>query len=367
MSRDILYDSLVRPLLFNSDPEDVHHFAQTAMKALAPVLPALSLGYKKDDLAVSTLGSRFSNPIGLAAGFDKNASLIEQLPHFGFSFVEIGSVCAQPHGGNDKPRLFRLPEDSGLINRLGLNGLGVEVVATRLERLEDCKIPFGINIAKTNKAEIKGDEAVEDIAYTFDRIKEIKNLKYVTINTSCPNTHEGCLKESEQLARVLDKISPTAQKLGLPLLVKLSSDSEQAFTTELVNLSTAYKVTGFVCGNTSTTRDGLNTSESRLQEIGHGGLSGKPLKERNLNLTRLVQSLKKREQLIIGVGGIMTGQDAFEYLSAGAELLQIYTGFVYRGPSTVKLICEELSAILKNQGLSLSELKRKSEQNPQRI
>ncbi len=359
MSRDILYDSLIRPLLFNSDPEEVHHFAQTAMKALAPVLPALSLNYRKSDLAVSALDTNFSNPIGLAAGFDKNASLIEQLHCFGFSFVEIGSVCAQPFGGNDKPRLFRLPEDSGLINRLGLNGLGAEVVASRLERLKDCRIHFGINIAKTNKAEIKGDAAVDDISYTFERVKEIKNLKYVTINTSCPNTHEGCLKESEQLARVLDRISPTANKLNLPLLVKLSSDSDSSFITELVNLSIAYKVKGFVCGNTSTTRDGLKTSNDRLKEIGNGGLSGKPLKERNLNLTKLVQGLKKDGQVIIGVGGIMTGQDAFDYLNAGAELLQVYTGFVYRGPSTVKLICEELAEILKEKGLTLADLKKR--------
>ena len=362
MSRDILYDSLIRPLLFNSDPEEVHHFAQTAMKALAPVLPALSLNYKKNDLSVNVFGTIFANPIGLAAGFDKNASLIEQLPYFGFSFVEIGSVCAQPFGGNDKPRLFRLPEDEGLINRLGLNGLGAEVVASRLERLGECKIPFGINIAKTNKAEIKGDAAVEDIAYTFERVKDIKNLKYLTINTSCPNTHEGCLKESEQLARVLDKISPAAQKLNLPILVKLSSDSEPSFITELVNLSSAYKVQGFVCGNTSTARDGLKTNGARLQEIGNGGLSGKPLKERNLKLAKAVQGLKRENQIIIGVGGIMTGQDAFDYLSSGAELLQIYTGFVYRGPSTVKLICEELSAILQNKGLTLLELKSLSMQ-----
>ena len=357
MSSDFFYENLIRPILFTGDPESVHHMAQSAMKAMGPILPLLPFVYKKDDLRVNFFGKEFSNPIGLAAGFDKNADLVPFLPGLGFGYAELGSVCARPYGGNPLPRIFRLPQDQALINRLGLNGLGAETVSKKIERLGDCEFPLGLNIAKTNDPNIKGDDAVKDIVYTFQRMLELKQIEYITINTSCPNTHEGCLKESEQLARVLDEIMIPARERKLPLLVKLSPDSEPSFIEDLVGLSKSYKVSGFVCGNTSVSRSSLKTSKEELEKIGAGGLSGKPVKALNLDLTKRVAALKDPNQIIIGLGGIMTGQDAFDYLSAGASLLQLYTGFVYRGPATVKMICEELSSILHDKNLTLTQLR----------
>lgn len=355
MARDIFYDKLLRPILFSSDPELVHQLAHVMLHSFKPLLPAFGLTYKKDDLQTDLFGTRISNPIGLAAGFDKNASLTDVLGNLGFGYAEIGSVCARPHGGNIRPRLFRLPADHALINRLGLNGLGAEVVASRLENLGRFSLPIGINIAKTNDERIQGPSAIEDICYTFNRIKNLP-VKYVTINTSCPNTKEGCLREGDLLAKVLEKIEASNEN-KLPILLKLSPDSEEAFIEEVVRLSKEFKVNGFVCGNTTVTRSHLQTDTNTLAQIGAGGLSGKPLKPLNLELTRKVARLKSARQTIIGVGGIETGQDVFDYLTAGAHLVQIYTGFVYRGPSAVKQICEELQTILTQQELALQEFR----------
>ncbi len=358
MSRDFIYEKVIRPIFFKLDPESVHHFATFIMKGLAPCGSFLPYKYEKDDLRTEFFGSIVQVPIGLAAGFDKNAELLSLLGAYGFGFAEIGSVCARPHGGNPRPRLFRLSEDEALINRLGLNSMGVEVVASHLESLETNKqvselIPYGINIAKTNDPAITGEAASQDIFYSYSRLKNL-NAKYITINSSCPNTHEGCVTELEQIARVLDKINPKQEKL--PVLLKLSPDSEDSFLKELVRLSISYKLAGYVCGNTTVSRDSLKSTQERLAEIGKGGLSGKPLKALNLRLTEKIAALKTEEQIIISAGGIASGLDAFEYLSAGAQLLQIYTGFVYRGPAAVRIISEELSEILKSKGLKLKDL-----------
>lgn len=353
MSRDIIYEKLIRPLLFTVDPESVHHLAHSVLPAAPLLLSALGLTYKKDGLQTDLFGTTINNPIGLAAGFDKNGSLSSVLGLLGFGFAEIGSVCARPHGGNPKPRLFRLADDQALINRLGLNGMGAEVVSQRLAQAR-LSLPIGVNIAKTNDPSITGAAAVEDLAYSFERIKNLP-VKYVTINTSCPNTKEGCLKESRFLNDALQRICE-ANTASLPLLLKLSPDSEQSFNEELVAVARSYTLAGFVCGNTTVSRDGLATDAKRLQEIGAGGLSGKPLKPLNIELTKLVARLKSPEQIIMGVGGISTGQDVFDYLSAGAKLVQIYTGFVYRGPSAVKQMCEELEAILRQKGMTLAQL-----------
>lgn len=355
MSADMVYEKLVRPLLFKIDPESAHRLAQFLMKTAAPILPALGFQYKKADLHAELFGSSLSNPIGLAAGFDKNAMLVPLHAALGFAYAEIGSVCARPHGGNPRPRLFRLPEDAALINRLGLNGLGAEAVARNLAAYDNFPLPIAVNIAKTNDPNLSGEAAVQDIVYSFDCIKSLP-IKYVTLNTSCPNTTEGCLKESSELDAVLKSIEKKNTD-RIPLLLKLSPDSSLEFIEDLVKLAGIHKVAGFVCGNTTLKREGLVSSQTRLAEIGKGGLSGRPLKEQNLKLTRMVASLKSKDQIIIGVGGIMTGADAFDYLCAGAHLLQIYTSLVYRGPSVVKLICAELSQILDSRGLSLASLR----------
>lgn len=364
MKRDLLYENLIRPILFSLDPESVHYFAAASLLNGKMFLPAMNLTYRKDDLQTDLFGSTLANPIGLAAGFDKNGVLAPVLGMLGFAYAEIGSVCGRPHGGNLRPRLFRLPEDKALINRLGLNGLGAEVVATNLQRFfadsshakPDSILPIGINIAKTNDARLVGDEAVQDMVYSFERLKDLP-AKYFTINTSCPNTDEGCLKESEFLEKTLARIVESNSK-NVPVLVKLSPDSTDEFNEELVRLATQHKVAGFVCGNTTLRRDVLRaTDPTRFEAIGNGGLSGKPLKALNLALTAKVARLKKADQIIIGVGGIECGEDVFDYIKAGAHLVQIYTGFVYRGPGAVKRISEELSEILKSKGITLQQLR----------
>lgn len=354
MKQDIIYEKLIRPVLFELDPENVHYLAASFLSTAKPLLPLFGLAYEKDDLEVNLFGSKLSNPIGLAAGFDKNATLADLLGSLGFGFAEIGSVCARPHGGNLRPRLFRLPEDRALINRMGLNGLGAEVVTSNLAKRLTSALPIGVNIAKTNDPRLTGEQATDDLVYTFECLKDLP-LRYITINTSCPNTAEGCLTESKQLSRALGEMTQLNSR-KLPLLVKLSPDSTDEFIAEMVELSIKQGIAGFVCGNTSIKRDGLATDINRLEKIGNGGLSGRPLKARNLALTQKVARLKTNEQIIIGVGGIESGADVYDYLSAGARAVQIYTGFIYRGPSAVKLICEELSQILQERGQRISSL-----------
>lgn len=353
MGQDILYERLIRPLLFRMDPESVHDFAHRALLTAAPVMNALPFRYSGTDLSVELFGKKLLNPIGLAAGFDKNGMLAPVLGSLGFGFMEIGSVCARPHGGNPRPRLFRLGEDEALINRLGLNGLGAQSVVNALTG-KKFSLPCGINIAKTNDPAISGEDAVEDVVYSFSLVKSLP-VEFVTINASCPNTAEGCLKESSVLAATLERVNSINEK-RLPILLKLSPDSNERFLEEVAAICKDKKIAGYVCGNTSLTREDLSAPAERLNAIGWGGLSGRPLKHLNLALTRKLAKLKGPEQVIIGVGGIATGQDAFDYLSAGASVLEIYTSFVYRGPSCAKQICEELSALLKKRGLTLASL-----------
>lgn len=353
MSRDYLYENIIRPVLFNFDPEDAHDFVHSLLRSCPAMFPAGPWKYDSSDLQIEFAGTTLPNPIGLAAGFDKNGSLVPVLDRLGFGFAEIGSICARPHGGNPKPRLFRLPDDKALINRLGLNGLGAEVVSKTLTG-HSAKLPIGLNIAKTNDPSITGQDAVDDILYSFNKLRELP-VAYFTINASCPNTKEGCVKEADFLSSVFQEI----QKQNLhkrPVLVKLSPDSSTDFIEEVVSVAHGCSLAGFVCGNTSTSRNGLSTNRDRLSEIGNGGLSGVPLLKLNLDLCKRIFKLKKENQVIIGVGGISSGQDAYDYICAGASAVQLYTALVYKGPSAVRQIALELSALLKHDKKPLRQL-----------
>lgn len=350
MPRDILYENVLRPLLFMQDPEDVHHFISRAMVSLGPILSAFPWLYKGEDLRVNLFGRTFNNPVGLAAGFDKNGALLSILGHLGFGFAEIGSVCARPYGGNPKPRIFRLPEDEAVINWLGLNGLGAETVLNRL-RATKTTLPYAVNIAKTADPSIVGDEAVRDYVYTFSRLKDLP-VSFVVINVSCPNTKEGCSNETDLIKTVLREVAGMNNQ-GLPILLKLSPESTEEFLSNLLGIASDDLVQGFICGNTSLRREGLKTTGPVLEL--KGGLSGRPLKTLNLALTKKVRQLKTKSQIIIGIGGISSGQDAYDYIQAGASLVEVYTGMVYRGPSTAKQICEELSQLLQRDGVNLQQ------------
>lgn len=353
MDHSLFYKRYVRPLLFKLDSEAAHGLAHTAGHLAGSALGLCSdFKYQGKDLTVNLAGTTLDNPIGLAAGFDKNGLLASMLGNIGFGFAEIGSVTGKPSTGNPRPRLFRLVEDEGLINRLGLNGDGADVVSERLRQTK-LSLPIGINIAKTNDPSIKGDLAVEDILHSFRAIKDLPAF-YVTINASCPNTKEGILEEKKQLSTIFSEV----QKLNnrqLPLFVKLSPDSSDELLNDMIEESIAHNLSGFVCGNTTTSRNNLHTDYATIEKIGAGGLSGRPLKELGLSLCRRIFKLKNNNQTIIGVGGIFSGQDAFDYIAAGATTVEIYTGLIYEGPALPKQICDELSQLLKSRGLSLSQ------------
>ncbi len=348
------YKQFIRPTLFRQDPEQAHLAIHKSIAMCRPLWPMFGKNfvYTESDLSCELFGQKLSNPVGLAAGFDKNGDLTEFLNYLGFGFAEIGSVTALSSEGNQIPRLFRLESDNAIINRMGLNGEGADAIAAKLEHAK-FGLPLGLNIAKTNAPNITGDAAVKDILYTFNKIKSLP-LTYVTINASCPNTKEGIVTEASHMRTVFTEVA----KLNsgrLPILVKLSPDSSPDLVGEMVEAASACGLSGFVCGNTSTGRDNLSTDSATVAAIGLGGLSGRPLKNKALQLCQRVHSLKKRGQIIIGCGGISSGQDAYDFIAAGASFLQIYTGLVYEGPGLPLVINEQLAEILQQNGLSLTE------------
>lgn len=339
-----MYESLIRPALFKMDPERAHDLVHKLVPLLA--LSPFRFEFQSPNLSTKLSGTVLKNPVGLAAGFDKNGRFVEVADRLGFGFVEVGSVCARATGGNPKPRLFRLPSDEAVINRLGLNGEGAETVASRLGSARFA-LPTGLNIAKTNLPEVQGDKAIEDVLTTFDYVKALP-LAYVAFNASCPNTHEGIINERQQLNDIMSEVQ-NKNDAGLPIFVKMSPDSSEQLVSDILAMASAHGLAGFICGNTSVGRDGLKTSASRIAEIGNGGLSGKPLKPKALALVQRVAKLKLRDQQIIACGGISSGRDAFDFIEAGATAVQLYTALVYHGPAVVAQINRELSSFLSER------------------
>lgn len=335
------YRSL-RSLLFRMDPESAHSLAIR----LAPLAAGLVGGPFNDQcLATQVAGIKFSNPVGLAAGFDKNGLLTGCLAKFGFGFAEVGSITGQSSVGNPKPRLFRLVEDEAVINRLGLNGEGADVVAKRLAGA-GFSLPVAVNIAKTNHPAVKGEKGVADMLHSFECIKDLP-LAFVTLNASCPNTHEGIMQETEELDQILAGVQELNHR-NLPVLLKLSPDSTAQLLETFVASACKYGVRGYVLGNTTTTRGGLSTQADKVQSMGNGGLSGRPLKVKALELVKRVYKIKQKDQDIIGCGGISTGADAYEFIAGGARAVELYTGLIYGGPDLPIRINRELARLLKH-------------------
>jgi dihydroorotate dehydrogenase len=345
------YEELLRPILFQLEPETAHDYMLELVGLAKPALPLFPESGLTGvpELKTNLAGQSLANPIGLAAGFDKNARLVELMQRLGFGFLEIGSITARPTSGNPKPRLFRLPEDHALINRLGLNGDGAQTVAQRL--VKQFNLPVGINIAKTNDPTIVGKDAVDDMAQSFNCIKNLP-LAYAALNVSCPNTPEGILESSRDFRMLLERIS-AENTMKKPIFIKLSPDSNEDFLEKIAATSNELGVSGYICGNTSTAREPLRTSKEIVSKIGNGGLSGPPIREKALALCHIMFQLKKPEQELIGCGGVTTGEDAYRFIKAGANAVQIYTSLVYRGPYTAVKIAKELSACLKKDGTTV--------------
>ena len=337
--------SLLKPLLFQMSAERAHYFAMDALQTLCSLPGGKAMtrsiwGPSKNQKPVKLLGLEFPHPVGLAAGFDKDARWVDELENLGFAFIEIGTVTPKPQDGNPKPRLFRLPADKGLINRMGFNNGGVQAAADRLARRKGQCI-IGGNIGK-NKV-TPNEEATSDYLKCFDVL--YPQVDYFVVNVSSPNT-PGLreLQEREPLTRLLASINEKNLATGAPkpVLLKIAPDLNPHQVEDIVALVKETGTSGIVLSNTTISRDGLSTPSSTVEAIGAGGLSGDPVRERSTALIRMVRELAGPDLPIIGVGGIRTAEHAQEKLDAGANLVQVYTGFIYEGPGTVSNILKDL-------------------------
>src|SRR6476659_534721 len=318
----MIYERLLHPLLFALDPETAHHFALAFLRATGPLLP------KSADTTspVSAFGLNFRHRIGLAAGLDKNGVALSAWEALGFSFVEIGTVTAQAQPGNPRPRIFRYPNERALINRLGFNNDGAEVIANRLAQLRErggwAGIPVGINIGKPRLTPIEG--AVEDYLFSFRKLRA--HADYIALNISSPNT-PGLreLQGSQRLDELLRAIQ--AERAETPLVVKIAPDLELTALDELLAVCDSNNISGIIATNTTLDHSGIAPDEA-------GGLSGAPLQKKS---TAIIRHIAQRTRIpIIGCGGISDIGSAHEKIEAGAKLLQIYTGFIYRGPNLLR-------------------------------
>lgn len=337
----------IKPLLFQYDPENIHHFVTGGLRLVNRIWGAKKImrnTFQIDDrrLAREVMGLKFKNPVGLAAGFDKNAELVEELSEFGFGFIEIGTVTPLPQPGNDKPRMFRLPQDEALINRMGFNNQGVDVAADRLKRIKRDGLIIGGNIGKNKLT--PNQDAVSDYIKCFDRLFDV--VDYFVVNVSSPNT-PGLreLQEKEPLKNILNTLQQRNLKneVSRPILLKIAPDVSDSQLDDIVEIVQETKIAGVIATNTTVSRDNLKSREELKTET--GGLSGRPVRNRSTEVIRYLAEKSNRSFVIIGVGGIHSPADALEKLDAGASLIQIYTGFIYEGPGLIKKINEGILGI----------------------
>lgn len=339
---------LLKPALFKLDPEEAHHFTIHNLQ-LAGKLPALlklfSGKVENPSLHRKLFGLDFPNPVGLAAGLDKNGDVIDEMGMMGFGFIEIGTVTPKPQPGNDKPRLFRLVKDEALINRMGFNNVGAEVAAEKLKRRKT-DIIVGANIGK-NKV-TSNEDAIRDYEYCFKTLHDYAD--YFVVNVSSPNTPGlRALQDKDSLTAILNSLQDInlTKPKQKPILLKIAPDLTNGQLDDVVTVVQQTKIQGLVATNTTIARESLHYSAAEIEKYGMGGLSGKPLTHRSTEVIKYISDKFKAGSPkfpIIGVGGIMTAQDALEKIEAGSDLIQIYSGFIYKGPQLIKDILQILIA-----------------------
>lgn len=353
LSSQLIMYNFVRNLLFCFPAEPVHHFSMNMLKLGCQIGFIKSVISKKcspeNELSRELFGLTFKNPVGLAAGFDKNALYLSELEALGFGFAEIGTVTPRPQAGNDMPRLFRLPKDKALINRMGFNNDGVKAVARRLKEWKEKRsaLVIGGNIGKNKTT--PNEEAYKDYEICFRELFDW--VDYFVVNVSSPNT-PGLreLQEKDSLRKILSHLQTINRQHTLtdtpgkpkPLLLKIAPDLSWQQIDDVIDLALEIKLDGLVATNTTVSREQLETTGDQIQAIGAGGLSGAPLRKRATEVVRYIHQKTNGQIPVIASGGIFTGADAKEKFLAGASLVQVYTGFIYEGPQIVKKICDAL-------------------------
>lgn len=353
-----IYKTLIRPILFKMPVETAHEFGVKTLKIGLGSKAAQNFVGKRfscDSFGeLERFGLKFKNPLGVAAGFDKNAVVANQLSALGFGFVEVGTVTFEPQEGNPTPRMFRLPKDNALINRLGFNNYGTANAVKRLKKSRpNCVL--GVNIGK-NK-DVPNEEAIENYLASFDLAHEVAD--YIAVNVSSPNTPN--LRELQK-ADALDDLLKSLQKRNLelnekykrktPLLVKIAPDLSEIEIEAITDICLKLNLSGIIATNTTIARVNLLTSENKIKQIGSGGLSGKPIEKRSNEVISKIYKYSNGKLPIIGVGGIFTAKDAFEKIASGASLLQAYTGFIYQGITFARDINSGLAKILEEKGFT---------------
>ena len=360
----MLYRSILRPALFRLPPETAHEMALHSLQLALGSEQVRRMVARRFNRApfgeIRRFGLSFKNPVGLAAGFDKNGTAAWALAALGFGFIEVGTVTHLPQPGNPTPRLFRLPLDRALVNRLGFNNEGAAAVARSLAaHRPDCVL--GINIGKSRAVEV--EDAIPDYLASFEQVHALAD--YITINVSSPNTPSlRELQRADALAGLLNALQTRNHELAekrergasVPLLVKIAPDLEERDLEAIVDVVCEAKMAGIIATNTTTSRAGLRTPQGVIESCGEGGLSGAPLRARSNAVIASLYRLTRGRLPIVGVGGIFTAADAWEKICAGASLVQLYTGFIYEGFGVVRDINDGLAKILKEQGFrSLDE------------
>ncbi len=341
-----MYKFFLRPILFNFDPEKVHYFTFRMIRFLT----AIGFGglfrsmYKTEDprLEREVFGLKFPNPVGLAAGFDKDAKLFRELSNFGFGFIEIGTLTPKAQEGKPRKRLFRLKQDQAIINRMGFNNGGVDEAVVRLKKNRNVLV--GGNIGK-NKI-TPNEEAESDYLSCFEALFDY--VDYFVVNVSSPNTPNlRALQDKEPLSKLLKLLREKNSEKNnpKPILLKIAPDLSDDQLMDIIDIVAETGIDGVIATNTTISRDGLQTTSNLVEQIGAGGLSGKPLKNRSTEVIRFLSEKSGQAFPIIGVGGIHSAEDALEKLEAGATLVQLYTGFIYEGPALIKKINKAILSV----------------------